>query len=138
MPNLYRNLEVEVESPDSNTASMTEYIPVGEALQLVATFKCEKKDVLAFIANVDTAFEVTDPRNEGTFFKFVLTLINGEPMIVIAHRNLENWRVQSFLRIRTLKRERWIIMLITFQYQTKQSRKCNGVDTACAEVRIEI
>jgi len=51
---------------------MTEYISVGEALKLVALFKGEKRDVLAFIANVDTAFEVTDPRNEGILFKFVL------------------------------------------------------------------
>jgi len=32
----------------------------------VAPFKGEKIDVLMFIANVDTAFEVTDPKNEGT------------------------------------------------------------------------
>ena len=43
---------------------MTEYISAGEALKLVAPFKGEKRDVLAFIANVDTAFEVTDPRRE--------------------------------------------------------------------------
>ena len=72
MPNLYPDLEAEVASPDSNTTNMTEYISVGEALKLVALFKGEKRDVLAFIANVDTAFEVTDPRNEGILFKFVL------------------------------------------------------------------
>ena len=58
---------------------MTEYISVGEALKLVAPFKGNKRDVLAFIANVDTAFEVTDSRNEGTLFKFVSTRINGNP-----------------------------------------------------------
>jgi hypothetical protein len=66
MPNLYPNLKTEVASPDINTSNMTEYISVDEALKLVAPFKGEKRDVLAFIANVDTAFEVTDPRNEGT------------------------------------------------------------------------
>jgi len=65
MPILYPDLEAEVASPDSNTANMTEYISVGEALKLVAPFKGEKRDVLAFIANVDTAFEVIDLRNEG-------------------------------------------------------------------------
>jgi len=73
MPNLHPNLEAEVTSPDSNTAKMTEYISVGEALKLVAPFKGEKRDILAFIAKVDTAFEVIDPRNEGILFKFVLT-----------------------------------------------------------------
>ena len=46
MPNLYPNLEGEIASPDSNTANMTEYISVGEALKLAAPFKGEKKDVL--------------------------------------------------------------------------------------------
>jgi hypothetical protein len=92
VPNLYPNLEAEVASPDSNTANMTEYISVGEALKLVAPFKGEKMDVLAFIANVDTAFEVIDLRNEGTFFKFVLTRISGEPRTATAHRNLESWK----------------------------------------------
>jgi len=90
MPNLYPDLEAEVVSPNSNTANMTEYISVGEALKLVAPFKGEKRDVLAFITNVDTAFEVTDPRNEGILFKFMLTQISGEPMTAIAHRNLGN------------------------------------------------
>ena len=78
MPNLYPNLEAEVASPDSNTTKMTEYISVDEALKLVVPFKGEKRDVLTFIANVDRAFEVIDPRNEGTLFKFVLTRISGE------------------------------------------------------------
>jgi hypothetical protein len=45
MPNLYPNLEAEVQSPDSNTANMTEYISVDKALKLVAPFKGEKRDV---------------------------------------------------------------------------------------------
>jgi hypothetical protein len=91
MPNLSPNLDTEVVSPDSNTANMTEFISVGEALKLVTPFKGEKRDILGFIANVDTAFEVIDPRNEGTLFKFVLTRISGEPRTAIAHRNLETW-----------------------------------------------
>ena len=57
---------------------------------MVAAFKCEKRDVAAFITNVDTAFEATDPRNEGTLFKFVLTRISGESRTTIAHKDLEN------------------------------------------------
>jgi hypothetical protein len=99
MPNLYPNLEAEVVSPACNTASMTEYISVGEALKLVTIFKGEKKDLLAFIANVDTAFEVIDPRNESTLFKFMLPRISGEPRTAIAHRNLENWEeIKEFLK----------------------------------------
>jgi len=64
MPNVYPNLEAKVASPDSsNTTNMTKYISVGEALKLVAPFKGVKSDILAFTANVDTAFEVNDPRN---------------------------------------------------------------------------
>jgi len=66
-----------VANPDSNTANMTDYISVGEALKLVAPFEGDKRDILAFIANVDTAFEVIDPRNASTLFKFVLTQISG-------------------------------------------------------------
>ena len=47
MPNLYPNLEAEVASPDSNTANMTEYISVGEALKLVTPFKGKRRGVLA-------------------------------------------------------------------------------------------
>jgi hypothetical protein len=56
MPNLYPKLEAEFASPDSNTAYMTNYISEGEALKLVVPFKGAKRDVLTFIANVDTAF----------------------------------------------------------------------------------
>ena len=74
-------------------------ISVGEALKLVAQFQGEKRDVLAFIANVDTAFEVIDPRNEDTLFKFMLTRISGEPRTAIVHRNLENWgELKEFLK----------------------------------------
>jgi hypothetical protein len=99
MPNLYPNLGVEVASPDSNTTSMTEYISVGEALKLVTPFRREKEELLAFIANVDTAFEVINSRHEGNLFKFVLTRISGEPRTAIAHRNLENWeKLSEFLK----------------------------------------
>ena len=40
---------------------------------------------------MDTEFEVIDPRNASTLFKFVLTRISWEPRTAIAHRKLENW-----------------------------------------------
>jgi len=99
MPNLYPNIGTEVANPDSNTANMTDYILVGEALKLIAPFKGDKRDILAFIANVDTVFEVIDPRNACTLFKFVLTRISGEPRTAISHRNLENWEeLNEFLK----------------------------------------
>jgi hypothetical protein len=80
-----------VVNADSNTANMTEYISLGEALKLVTPFKGEKREVLAFIGNVDTAFGVTDPRQAGTLYKSVLTRISWEPRIAITNRNFENW-----------------------------------------------
>jgi hypothetical protein len=53
----------------------------------VAPFKGEKMDVLVLMANVDTAFEVMDPRNECTLIKFVLMRISGEPRTATEHRN---------------------------------------------------
>jgi hypothetical protein len=50
MSNLYPGLNAEVMSPDSNVANMIEFISVSEVLKLVAPFKGEKTDVLAFIA----------------------------------------------------------------------------------------
>jgi hypothetical protein len=98
VPKLYPNLETEVATPDSNTTNMTEYIAVGDALKLVAPFKGGKRDVLTFIANVETTFKVIDPRNEGTLFIFVLTRISGELRTAIARRNLENWgELKEFL-----------------------------------------
>ena len=126
-------------SSDSNTGKMTEYISVGEALQLVAPFKVEKRDVLAFIANVDTAFEVIDPRNEGILFKFVLTRISGEPRTAIAHRNLENWEeLKEFLK-NTYTEKRTLDYHANQLFSTKQSKaESVSVDTTYSKVRIKI
>jgi len=123
MSKLYPDLEAEVASPDSNTANKTEYISVGEALKLVAPFKCEKKrDILASIANVDTAFEVIDSRNEGILFKFVLTRISGEPRTATEHRNLENWEeLKQFLK-NTYTEKRTLDYHASQLFSTKQSK----------------
>jgi hypothetical protein len=47
--------------------------------------------VLAFISNVNTAFEVINPENSNVPYKFVLTRISDERRVAITHRNLENW-----------------------------------------------
>jgi hypothetical protein len=125
MPNLYPDLNAEVMSPHSNAANMTEFISVGEALKLVAPFKGDKRDILAFIANVDTAFEVIDPRNAGTPFKFVLTRVSGEPRTAIAHRNLENWReLREFLK-NTYNEKRTLDYHANQLFSTKQNRAEN-------------
>ena len=85
--------------------NMVEYIPVGEALQLVSPFKGEK-EVLAFMSNVDTAFEVIKPEHSDILYKFVLTRISGEPRVAIAHRTLENMNF--------LVRSRYYMSPITF------------------------
>jgi hypothetical protein len=89
-----RNLEA-----DSSVDMAEEYISVSEALKLVAPFSGNKKEVLAFISNVDTAFEVVNPDHRGRLYKFVLTRISGEPRTAITHRHLENWiELKEFLR----------------------------------------
>jgi hypothetical protein len=103
---------------------MTEYISVGKALKLVTPFKDEKRDVLAFIAFVDsnTAVGVIDPRNESTLFKFVLTRISGEPRTAIAHRNLENWEeLKEFLK-KTHTEKRTLDYHANQLFSTKQSK----------------
>jgi hypothetical protein len=75
------------------------YISVGEALKLIPPFKGNKSQVLAFIGNVDTAFEVINLDQGDTLYKFVLTRISGEPKTAITHRNLDHWsELKEFLR----------------------------------------
>jgi hypothetical protein len=95
---------------------------VGKVLKLVAPFKGEKRDVLAFMVNVDTAFEVTDSRNEGTVFKFVLTRISGEPRTAIGHSNLENWEeLKEFLK-NTYTEKRTLDFHANQLFSTKQGK----------------
>jgi hypothetical protein len=101
---------------------MTEYISVGEALELVTPFKGEKHETLAFIANVDTAFKVIDPRKESTLSKFILTRISGEPRTAIIHRDLENWAdLKDFLR-NTYTEKRTLDFHANQLFSTKQNR----------------
>ena len=75
----------------SETSRMNgEFIILGEALKLVAPFKGNKQDVLAFVGNVDIAFVVVNPRQEAILYKFVLTRIRGEPRTAISHWNLDS------------------------------------------------
>jgi hypothetical protein len=76
-----------------------EYISVSEALKLVPPFKGDKREVLAFIGNVDTAFSVINPTQDEVLYKFVLTRISGEPHTAISHRNFDNWvELKEFLK----------------------------------------
>ena len=71
--------------------AVAEYMSVGEALKLVSPFKGDKREVLAFISIVDTAFEAINPENAEILYKFVLMRISGDPRVAITHRHLENW-----------------------------------------------
>jgi len=76
-----------------------DFISVGEALKIIPPFKWDKRDVLAFIGNVDKAFTVINPEQEAILYKFVLTRISGEPRTAVSHRNLDNWaELKEFLR----------------------------------------
>ena len=122
MPNLYPNLDTEVVNADSSTAIMTEYIAIGEALKLITPFKGERREVFAFIANVDTAFEVIDPRNSTTLYKFLLTRISGETRTAISHRNLENWgELREFLK-NTYTEKRTLDYHANQLFSTKQTK----------------
>jgi hypothetical protein len=122
MPNLYPDLHTEVVNVDSNTAGMTEYIPISEALRLVTPFKGERKEVLAFIANVNTAFEIIDPSKAATLYKSVLARISGEARTAIAHRNLENWgELREFLK-NTYTEKRMLDYHANQLFSTKQTK----------------
>ena len=54
---------------------------------------------MAFISNVDMAFEVINPDNSDILYKYVLLRISGEPRVAITHRNVENWEdLRTFLK----------------------------------------
>lgn len=57
----------------------------------MSQFKRDKREVLAFISNVDIVFEVINPENSHLLYKSVLTRISCEPRVTITYRNLENW-----------------------------------------------
>jgi hypothetical protein len=77
----------------------TDYISVTEALKLVSPFNGNKREVLTFVSNVDTAFSCVSPENRGRLYKFVLTKISDEHRTAISYRNLENWEeLKEFLR----------------------------------------
>jgi hypothetical protein len=72
---------------------------VTEALKLVSPFSGNKREVLTFVSNVETAFGCINPENKGRLYQFILTKISGEPRTAIAHRNLESWEeLREFLK----------------------------------------
>ena len=74
-------------------------IYVSEALKLMSPLKGGKREVLAFISNVDIAFEVINPENSRVLYIPVLTRISGEPRVAITRRNLENLdNLRTFLK----------------------------------------
>jgi hypothetical protein len=84
---------------DRSNSMAEEYVSVSEALKLVTPFAGNKREILTFISNVNTAFEVINPIHEDRLYKFILTRISGEPRIAIAHRNLDTWEeLREFLR----------------------------------------
>jgi hypothetical protein len=98
---------------------------VTDALKLVTPFNGDKREVLAFIANVDTAFEVTDPRSADTLYKFMLTRISGEPRTAIAHRNLGKWEeLEEFLK-NTYNEKRTLDYHANQLFSAKQSKSGN-------------
>jgi len=54
-----------------------EFVGLGQALKLISPCSGEKKDILSFTSNVDTAFEVIDPNQGNKLYTLVLTSISG-------------------------------------------------------------
>jgi hypothetical protein len=71
-------------------ALAAKYVSVSGALKLVSPFKGDKKEVLAFISSVDTAFELINSDNADILYKCLLTRTSREPRVTITHRHLEN------------------------------------------------
>jgi hypothetical protein len=94
-----RERNVRIIEADSLDSMAEEYVSMSEALKLVTPFSGNKREVLTFISNVNTAFEVINPVHEDRLYKFVLTKISGEPRIAIAHGNFYKWdKLREFLR----------------------------------------
>jgi hypothetical protein len=73
-------------------------ISVGEALKLIPLFRGDKREILAFNGNVDTAFAVINPEQQAILYKFVLKRISGEHRKVISHSDLDGWaELKEFL-----------------------------------------
>jgi hypothetical protein len=105
MSRRYPDLDIQVAEVERSVTMSTEYISVMEALKLVSPFSGNKREVLTFVSNVDTAFSCINPVNRCRFHQFVLTKISGEPRTAIAHRNLEDWEeLKEFLQ-NTLRNE---------------------------------
>jgi hypothetical protein len=94
---------------------------------------------LAFISNLDTAFEVINPDNSDVFYKFVLTRISGEPRVAITHMNLENWEdLRVFLK-NTYTEKRTLDFHATQLFGAKrQKREYLRVDPRHTETQLEI
>ena len=102
----------------------TEYISVTEALKLISPFSGNKREVLTFVANVDTAFNCINPSSRDRLYQFVLTRISGEPRIAISHRNLENLEeLKEFLNNTYIEKGRSIFMPISCLRQEKAKPK---------------
>jgi hypothetical protein len=57
MTNLCNSLETEFLGAHSNTANITEYIPLGNTLRLLKTFKRHRQVILAFSAMLAQCFK---------------------------------------------------------------------------------
>ncbi|KAJ8883215.1 hypothetical protein PR048_015055 [Dryococelus australis] len=79
-----------METLDSGSQEMavvaSSYCSTNEALRLVTRFSSDRKELLTFVANVDTAFEVIDPhkrdRNHSHFDDIVEGALKEESAIV--------------------------------------------------------
>jgi hypothetical protein len=79
---------VKTDSPDSMAE---QHISVSEELKLVTKFSGNKMEVLTFISNVNTAFEVIKPNHKYRLYESVLTRISGEERTATSRLYLDSW-----------------------------------------------
>jgi hypothetical protein len=113
--------DIQVEEVGRSATMTTDYINVTEALKLVSPFSGNKKEVLTFVSNVDTALSCINPENKSRLYQFILTKISG----AISHRNLENWEeLKEFLR-NTYIENRTLDFHATQLFRAKQTKSEN-------------
>jgi hypothetical protein len=116
---LYDSKSIRVKSWPNIYIYIYIYISIGEALKLFSPYKRDKRKVLAFISNVDTALEVINPENPDVKYKFVLTRISGEPRVA---RNLENWDdLRTFMKHANTEK-RTLVFHATQLYGARQGK----------------
>jgi hypothetical protein len=115
----FRNVDIKIAEANSSDSMAEAYISMGKALKLVILFTGSRMEVLTFISNVNTAFDMMNLIHGERLYKFMLT--NGENRTAIAHRNLDNWVELREISRNTQKIHSKLSCKSVIQSQTRKS-----------------